>query len=245
MICIIIPCYNEERRFPRKEFLDYLKRSPDDQYFLLVDDGSSDETWGMIHDLMSRNSKRVRGYQLKKNRGKAEAVRQGIVKAMEWQEFEALGYFDADLATPLTEISHLLEVLSHHPQVVLAFGSRVKLFGRQIQRDALRHYFGRVFATAASIILKLPIYDTQCGAKLFKTPIALQVVQQPFMSRWLFDIEIFARLKHHLGIKNLDQKLIEVPLKTWIEKGATKIKPMDLVKVPAELIRIYWKYRKF
>ncbi|MDQ1419024.1 MAG: hypothetical protein QOJ52_986, partial [Acidimicrobiaceae bacterium] len=74
-------------------------------------------------------------------------------------------------------------------------GSRIARLGSTIERTARRHLLGRVFATAASVALGCQVYDTQCGAKVFRVTPALTVaLQRPFRSAWAFDVELQSRL---------------------------------------------------
>ena len=52
----------------------------------------------------------------------------------------------------LTELAPFCDILDTRPAVQTVLGSRVKLMGRAIERKAHRHYFGRVFASAASLV---------------------------------------------------------------------------------------------
>ena len=176
------------------------------------------------------------------NGGKAEAVRQGVLAMAATGEYEALAYFDADFATPLDQIFLLEEALWEQPQRQMAFGSRVKLLGRVVERSAKRHYLGRVFATFASLILGLAVYDTQCGAKLIKRELALDVFAAPFMSRWLFDVEVFARIVRKWGHRQAEHLLVEVPLQVWLEKGGSKLGLKHMLRVPLELWNIRQAY---
>jgi glycosyltransferase involved in cell wall biosynthesis len=239
-ICIIIPCYNEEKRLPVEEFINFYEKAF--LYFCFVDDGSKDKTLDVLQDLRKGREDRILIISQESNKGKAEAVRTGILKTIEWSDFEIVGYFDADLATPLWEIEHLATHFT--PDVLMVFGSRVKRLGANIVRNPYRFYLGRVFATFSSLILHLPVYDTQCGAKLMKAEFARIVFRDPFITRWLFDIEIFVRLVKEFGQNNIPKLVKEVPLEQWIEMGKSKIKISYLFKVPLELIKIYVYMKK-
>jgi len=175
----------------------------------------------------------------------AEAVRQGMMHAVTHYELDAAGYWDADLATPLTAISGFHDVLSKHAHKEMVFGSRVKLLGRAVKRSAVRHYLGRVFATAASITLRLPIYDTQCGAKLFRVNDHLKkVFGERFLSKWVFDVEVVARYSRLYGhsVERMESCVYEYALKEWADVAGSKVRPRDFFTAMLDLTRIKFRY---
>ena len=101
-------------------------------------------------------------------------------------DFKLVGYWDADLATPLSTIPEFIDKFRSNRELVAVCGSRILRLGASIHRSVFRHYFGRVFATIASNILKIPVYVTQFGAKLFRTEHAELIFSKPFLSRWFF-----------------------------------------------------------
>jgi glycosyltransferase involved in cell wall biosynthesis len=180
-----------------------------------------------------------------RNTGKGEAVRGGLLEAL-GQGFKYVGFFDADLSTPLEVVSEFCAIMDRDPQVAMVVGARVRLLGREIERRAIRHYSGRVFATAASLLLNLPVYDTQCGAKLFRaTPELKQILHQPFLSRWIFDVEIIARFirsRRARGAVPVERSIHEVPLRWWKDVRGSKLRFVDFVTAAWDLLRIYWRY---
>ena len=240
---IVVPCYDEEKRLPVDEFRAFAEKNPGTR-FLMVDDGSRDRTREILEKLASERPESFRVIALGQNRGKAEAVRRGMLLALQ-EDAYAVGYWDADLATPLSEIPRFLETLKAGPALIV-YGARVLLMGRDIQRQAHRHYVGRVFATLASLSLALPIYDTQCGAKLFRNvPEMAALFEEPFVSRWAFDVEILARLiRLSRGRRELrpERVLIEVPVLAWSDVPGSKVKPADFFRGIFELWRVHRRY---
>jgi len=241
---VVVPCYNEERRFREEAFLRFCDRV-DGIDFLLVDDGSKDRTLPVLQAAAAKRPERIDVLALSSNGGKAEAVRRGMLAAIE-RGAELTGFWDAGLATPLEAIPEFVETLRARPDLLMVFGSRVKLLGRSIDRRATRHYLGRIFATAASISLRLPVYDTQCGAKMFRGGRQLAGwLAEPFLTRWIFDVELLARALVDLRARGErgDERIVELPLQTWRDVAGSKVRPGDFVKAAGELLRIRWKYR--
>ena len=196
---LVVPCFNEETRLKVPDYVSWLTHDPTsrDVTLLFVDDGSRDGTVAVLQQIVdAAPAGRASVLKLGVNGGKAEAVRRGMLEAMANAPPAIVGFWDCDLATPLQAVPQLAAILAMRPEMQMVFGARVALLGRQIKRSPVRHYLGRVFATLASLSLDLPIYDTQCGAKLFRvTPMLRTVLAAPFLTRWVFDCEMIARFQ--------------------------------------------------
>jgi dolichyl-phosphate beta-glucosyltransferase len=240
---IVVPCYNEARRLPVDAFRAFAAAVPRVR-FLFVDDGSTDNTSSVLMDLEVATPHQFQAMVLRTNRGKAEAVRAGMLAAFDGGG-RYVGYWDADLATPLSEIPRFISTLDQHLQRDICLGSRVQLLGRTIDRRPYRHYIGRLFATAASRVLSLPVYDTQCGAKLFRMSSSMRALfAEPFLGRWTFDVEIIARLTRqsaHDGRRPCDA-MYELPLDEWRDVDGSKVRPLDFLMALIELEQIRRRY---
>ena len=227
-VIIVIPCYNEADRLDTTQVLALAAN--DDVQVLLVDDGSSDGTLAILEQLASEHPASIDVLALETNGGKSEAVRRGLLDAAPVAEI--VGYCDADFATPVSEMLRLLERMDDGGVDVVT-GARIARLGAAIERRPARHYFGRIFATAASLALGQAVYDTQCGAKLFRSSPALSAaIAEPFHSRWAFDVELLGRLLAN------GASVLEVPLRAWHDVGGSKLKGRDMLRAGLDLLTI-------
>jgi glycosyltransferase involved in cell wall biosynthesis len=231
-VCLIVPCFNEAARLDFNAFANL----PAGLTCLLVDDGSSDATGEL---LQRHRSQTLQVLQLRQNVGKGEAVRQGVLHARATGLLDGVdwvGYWDADLATPLTEVCNFLAYESLEPMRADGIiGSRIYKLGSRINRSYLRHLLGRWFATCAGGLLQLECYDSQCGAKLFRVEHVDRAFGAPFISRWIFDVEILVRLRQ--------QRLIEYPVRAWTDVAGGKLNVVNTaVPTLVDLLRIRSHY---
>jgi len=212
-----------------------------------VDDGSTDATPDLINRVASERPQGFSTHHLPRNMGKAEAVRQGMLKAHDMKPQYA-GFLDADLAAPLEEIQRLLEILQTRQDVLMVLGSRIRMLGTTIQRSPTRHYLGRVAATLISGVLNLGVYDTQCGAKFLRcSEFSRSIFQEPFECKWLFDVEIIARGLQLLkleNVSNIGNLFVEVPLRNWSEEGGSSITAKSYIRSLLDLARTWRRYRR-
>lgn len=232
-VLLIVPCFNEAKRIDMVRF----KNAPASVSFLFVDDGSLDDT---SYQIQSSLDNRMHFLRLDRNVGKGEAIRRGVLYASERPEdfnFEWIGYWDADLSTPLYEVDNfLLYAATFYGEVDAIFGSRVLRFGGDIQRHSHRHYLGRLFATVGRWFFGVGSYDSQCGAKIFKKAVLKRCFVDEFVSRWIFDVEIVLRLGN--------RGIVEYPLKEWRDVSGGKLNVFKTAfTVLGDIYRMRKKYR--
>ncbi len=238
---IIIPCYNEEKRLPVDKFNKYFIENKDIK-FLFVNDGSKDNTISVLNHLKGENTN-VYVLNNLQNGGKAFAIQDAVKYALQNIDFEYIGFFDADLATPLFEIKNLKKFAIEN-DYLMTVCSRISRMGSHIDRNMARHIMGRFFATFTSRLLMLPVYDTQCGAKIIRKDVAEIIFKEPFNSKWFFDIELYARTILYFGYEKAIHGIYEYPMLEWIEQGDSRIKLKDIIKTPIELLKLNKIYHK-
>lgn len=235
-IAIIIPCYNEEKRLNKQKILE-LSREQDVTVFL-ANDGSTDSTLRILEAIALENPKKISVLHFEKNSGKAGVIFKAVNQVLTQEKYDYIGYFDADFSTPLKELIRMISELKNS-NFEFIFGSRVKLLNSKINRKISRHYIGRIIITLINIKFKLAIYDTQCGAKIFSKKMIKSAFNTPFYTSWLFDVEVFIRLR--------EKKLLingkEFPLQEWIDVEGSKLSWKHGIKIFREIFKLYKNYK--
>jgi glycosyltransferase involved in cell wall biosynthesis len=232
---------------------------------VFVNDGSRDTTLDVLRELFNKCNPQIQDrihiLSYRQNQGKATAVQRGLLWAHSKssniqppafiENCEVIGngivnanyfgFWDADLATPLSELSWFY-LLAQEIQPDMIIGSRVARLGATIERTVFRHYSGRLFATLISQGLGWKVHDTQCGAKIFKAHLIPICIEQPFKTSWLFDVEMLLRMKKYYGEKAIEM-ILEVPIRTWKDVKGSKIGWSDFVKVPYQIWKVFRDYK--
>jgi dolichyl-phosphate beta-glucosyltransferase len=238
---MIVPCYNEEKRFPYRPFLDFAKANPE-VVLCFVNDGSKDNTLSVLRGIQFECPDNICVYSMEQNGGKAEAVRQGMLYMYQNFNVDLLGFLDADLATIPEEWLQMARYKEKNYQFGAVVGSRIQRLGANIKRDDNRSIFSNIIKKFIRIILKAPFQDTQCGAKIFNRTLVPFLFNTPFMTPWLFDVEIFLRLQKKFGKSTLQKGVLEYPLMHWTEVGGSKLKLKHTIKIPLQLLKLYYEY---
>jgi len=239
---IIIPCYNEFNRINKNSYINFLNENKHCK-IVFAEDGSTDNTLSVLKEIQEASNGNVYIHALDNNKGKAAAIREAVLFSYEnGLDFKKLAYIDADLSVSLEECLSISDAVTD--DIFFAFGSRILKIDSYIKRRKFRHYSGRFVATIISTILKVPIYDTQCGCKVFSRELAEQIFQEKFISKWLFDVEIFFRIINLYSTKELQNKSREIPLKSWIDSDDSKVKITYFFKMWLDIYAINSRYNE-
>ena len=239
---VVIPCYNEEDRLSSTIFQNFTHTNLG-YHLCFVNDGSTDNTLAVLEALRKGNEDTIRIYNCEKNGGKAEAVRQGVLQMSKDTQLDYIGYLDADLSTDFRDFDELVQTLESSDFKIVS-GSRISRMGADINKESARKIISMTINFIIQRILGMPFKDTQCGAKIMDREIATSMFNKRFITRWLFDVEIFMRMRKKYGKKHVQQLICEQPLKRWIHADGSKLSMKDSVKIVGQLAQIAIHYNR-
>ena len=236
LVALVIPCFNEFSRDSQKYWNDIVGNK--NINFIFVDDGSSDSTYDELEVLSEANTN-VTILKNSRNLGKAATIRNGIIFALhKMPELEHIGYLDADGAFSTKEVQRIVS-LAFFDSVDCIWSSRVLLSGRDLKRNFVRHYLGRIVATFLSFRYSSLPYDTQSGLKIMKVTSSFRNIWvSEFKTRWFVDLEMLLRWR------KLEPNLYvwEEPVQYWHEIAGSKITTKEIFRLTFEVLRILIKY---
>jgi glycosyltransferase involved in cell wall biosynthesis len=186
-LSIVIPAYNEaERIVPTLRAIDrFLRQSGVPAEILVVDDGSRDETLGIVESLRPEIPT-LRALKNPGNRGKGFSIRRGFLECTGRRVLLT----DADLSTPIEEIDKL-DAAMNRGGIAGAIGSRaVDRSTVELPQGWLRQTMGKTFNRVVRVLTGLPFKDTQCGFKLFDRRAFDPIFRAARVDRFSYDVEI-------------------------------------------------------
>ena len=238
---VVIPCYNEEERLLSDQFKEFAHKNLG-YHLCFVNDGSTDNTLTVLEKLKEDNPENISIYNCKQNGGKAEAVRQGILHLIKDAQLDYIGFLDADLSTDFRDFNDLVKTIESSDFKIVS-GSRIARMSADITKESARKIISLTINLIIQTILGMPFKDTQCGAKVMDREIASKMFNKKFVTKWLFDVELFMRMKKYFGKTEVKSMICEQPLKRWIHADGSKLSMKDSIKIMGQLAQIAVFYR--
>jgi dolichyl-phosphate beta-glucosyltransferase len=226
-LSIIVPAYNEEHRIlPTLRALhEHLAKQPLRYEIVVVDDGSKDNTVGVVEAEGLPNLRVVRQIP---NKGKGAAVRLGMLSA----KGQIRVMSDADGSMPPSQLTRLLAPIIAC-RADIAIGSRYAPGAKSdVKQPKYRVMWSRLCNKLIQRSLVPGVKDTQCGFKAFTAEAARALFAKGTIDGWAFDLEILALAKR-IGFR-VEEVGVE-----WKDDRRSRVNPIkDMVKVVREALTI-------
>jgi glycosyltransferase involved in cell wall biosynthesis len=235
-IVIIVPCFNEEKRFNRNYFNELA--SIQNTFWVFVDDGSTDHTGEVLKNISSKTNTLY--FRINHNVGKSNAIAQSMqhvfsnISGINW-----VGFLDSDGAFAVSDVKNIIKMTKSIKFYDAIYSSRIKMAGRNINRNGTRHIFARIIISFFGLVWKNMPYDTQSGFKLYRNSRKFRsLFTSVYQTRWFFDIELMLKYLQHNGS---ELKVWEQPVSLWSDVQGSKINLGQIKVIFFEIIYIQFK----
>jgi glycosyltransferase involved in cell wall biosynthesis len=176
-ISVVVPVYNEEQNL--SEFYLQGKKALgnfEDYEIIFVDDGSNDNSWSIIEDLIEREEiKHTRAIKFTRNFGHQEAVIAGLKLA----KFELIGIIDADLQDPPSLLPLMCNLIKNDVEIV--YGKRISRDGETLFKKFSAMIFYRLFRLVTTFDIPVDTGDFRVATKRVTDQVIALNEQTPFL----------------------------------------------------------------
>jgi glycosyltransferase involved in cell wall biosynthesis len=194
-LSIVVPLYNEEESLP--ELCGWIKTVCDNNSYsyeiILVDDGSSDDSWKVIENLSADNHS-IKGIRFQRNYGKSAALNEGFKAA----QGDIIITMDADLQDSPDEIPELRRMIIED-KFDLVSGWKKKRFDNKLTKNLPSKFFN----AATRKVSKINLHDFNCGLKAYKNKVVKSIEVYGEMHRYI------PLLAKWAGFKRIGEKVVE------------------------------------
>ena len=186
-ISLVVPVYNEEESL--EELYQWIKRVMEEHGFyyelLFVDDGSNDQSWKTIVELVARDHV-VKGIRLSRNYGKSAALTVGFDHA----QGNIVFTLDADLQDDPEEIPAMYETMIQGKYDLLSGW-------KQNRKDPITKTIpSRFFNWTTRLISGIKLHDFNCGFKAYRADVVKQISIYGEMHRYIPVIAKWSGFNH-------------------------------------------------
>ena len=203
-LSVVVPAWNEAESLPElAEWVDRVCVSSSIGYELIViDDGSSDNSWEVLRQLASRNG-RIKAIRCRRNYGKAAALQTGF----EASSGEVVITMDADLQDSPDEIPELVRMIREEGFHIVS-GWKKKRYDPFIKKTTskLYNYTARKFSG-------IKLHDFNCGLKAYDGEVVRSIEVYGEMHRYIPMLAVEA------GFRNIGEKVVQHQARKY---GVTK-----------------------
>jgi len=231
-LSVIIPAYNEEKRISKTldEISYYLSRQAYTYEILVVSEGSTDRTSEVVKAKMTA-IKHLRLLDLKENRGKGHAVKNGMLDV----SGRICLFTDADNSTDISHFEKMKPLFDKSYEVVICSRDSKDVSGAK--QEVAQAWYKRLLGNMGNIFIQIVavrgIWDTQCGFKAFRGFASEKIFSQTRIMGFGFDIEVLALARlfgYNVGI---------VPAK-WVNDADSHVRFSSYLKVLWETVLVRW-----
>lgn len=234
-IVVIVPCFNEADRLNLFYFNELSKIQ--NTIWIFIDDGSTDNTSQILKKLSTKTN--VMNLRIDRNMGKSNAIAYGMDFAShEFSNIEWIGFLDSDGAFASEDVARIIKMANSIKRFDAIYTSRVKMAGRNIKRNNVRHVIARLITSLFGLVWREIPYDTQSGFKLYRySDDYKSLFIEPFKTKWFFDIELSIR---YLKCKEKEINVWEEPVTSWLDIPGSKINHRQVFRISLEVVYIFF-----